>query len=52
MLMEMTRELAWAAATEAGNKSMRKGGRIKWSLKDYNAAVGEFNRLWPNQDGR
>jgi hypothetical protein len=43
----LTRQLAWAAATDAGNRNMRRAGRRKWSLKDYNAATREFNRLWP-----
>jgi hypothetical protein len=45
--MTMTRQIAWAAATDAGNLSMRKAGRTAWSRKDYNVAVRTFNKLWP-----
>lgn len=43
----LTRALAWAASTDAGNASMRAGGRTAWSDDDYNAAVETFDRLWP-----
>jgi hypothetical protein len=26
---------------------MRAGGRTAWSADDYNAAMREFDRLWP-----
>jgi hypothetical protein len=39
--------LARAAASDAGNRSMRVGGRTAWSEDDYSAACEEFNRLWP-----
>ena len=45
----LTRELAWAAATDEGNRSMRKGGRSKWNEEDYNVAVETFNELWPDE---
>jgi hypothetical protein len=38
------RQLAYSAATDAGNRSMRAGGRTVWA-KDYNAAVAELERL-------
>lgn len=44
--LTMTREFARAAATDAGNRSMRAGGRGAWSEADYNAAVAEYERLW------
>lgn len=47
MKIQLTRDLAWAAATDAGNRSMRQAGRTKWSQRDYNAAIREFDRLWP-----
>lgn len=48
----LTREIAWAASTDAGNRAMRHGGRTAWSREDYNAAVAEFDRLWPlHRDG-
>lgn len=45
--MRLTRELAWAAGWDAGDRSMRAAGRKRWSKKDYAAAVAEFDRLWP-----
>jgi hypothetical protein len=39
------RQLAYSAATDAGNHSMRAGGRTVWAAKDYNAAVAELERL-------
>lgn len=49
MKPKLTRELAWAASTDAGNRAMRKAGRAAWSKDDYNAAVREFDRLWPQE---
>jgi len=46
----MTRELAWAAATDAGNRNMRKHGRSKWNHEDSNVAAKEFARLWPHEN--
>ena len=48
----LTPDLAWAAATDAGNRAMRKRCSKAWSAEDYNAAVREYNRLfehitWP-----
>lgn len=43
----ITREIAHAASWDAGNRSMRSAGRTAWSEDDYNAAVAEYNRLWP-----
>lgn len=31
-------KLAWAAATDAANKQIRKAGREKWNHKDYSLA--------------
>lgn len=45
--VKQTRLLAWSAATDAGNRSMRAAGREAWDETDYNAAVAEFERLWP-----
>jgi hypothetical protein len=45
MKLLLTRDLVWAAATDAGNASMRKHGRKVWNENDYQAAVDEFNRL-------
>jgi hypothetical protein len=46
MRITMTEELARAAATDAGNRSMRANSRTKWNQQDYNAAAIEFRRLW------
>ena len=43
---ELTREIAWAAATDAANQAMRQAGRSSWSRDDYALAVEVFNRLW------
>ena len=43
----MDRKLAWAAATDAGNRSARAGGRVAWNEDDKRAACAEFRRLWP-----
>lgn len=50
-MITLTRALAWAAATDEGNRSMRVAGRSKWSRKDYNAACRKFAELWP-EEGR
>lgn len=47
-MMEMTRALAWAAATDAGNRNMQLAGRQLWNEEDYNVAATEFERLWPD----
>jgi len=44
---QMTTELARAAATDAGNRSMRAAGRSKWNQDDAIAAHREFSRLNP-----
>ena len=44
----MTYKLAWAAGLDAGNRSMRKAGRKKWSSRDRDVATSTFNRLYPN----
>lgn len=43
--MELTKELIFAAATDAGNRSMRRGGRTVWSEDDFDAACAEAERL-------
>ena len=45
--ISLTRELAVAAATDAGDRSMRSAGRDVWNSADYYAACAEFERLWP-----
>ena len=46
--VRMNYKLAMAAAKDAGDRSMRKAGRRKWSQADRNVAVREFNRLMPS----
>jgi hypothetical protein len=46
-MMTLTRDLAWSAATDAGNRSMRAAGRTAWDENDYDVAAQEFGRLWP-----
>jgi hypothetical protein len=48
--VSLTRKIAWATATDAGNRSMRAGEREHWNEDDYNAAVAEFERLWPQEE--
>lgn len=43
--MELNRKLIYAAARDAGNRSMRKAGRSVWSADDFDAAASEFARL-------
>ena len=47
--LERSYQLAHAAGTDAGNRSMRRAGRRKWNDLDYAAAVKEFERIWPTQ---
>lgn len=42
---ELCRELAWSAATDAGNRNARKHGRAVWNEEDFDAAGAEFERL-------
>ena len=43
------RDLAWAIATDAGNRAMRKGGRVAWNDEDYAAAVRCFHAAFPEE---
>jgi hypothetical protein len=47
MKPQMTYLIAHAAAADAADRSMRAAGRKAWSEDDYNAAVAEFERLFP-----
>lgn len=47
MAIKLTRELAFAASLDAGNRSMYLAKRTAWSEEDADAAANEFNRLWP-----
>lgn len=42
---EATYDIAMAAGRDAGNKSMRKGGRDHWSQEDWDAAERTFKVL-------
>jgi sulfite reductase beta subunit-like hemoprotein len=44
--VETTYGLATAAGRDAGNRSMRKGRRTKWAVKDWNTACETFARLY------
>lgn len=46
-LIQMTRELAYAASLDEANRAMRAGGRKAWNEDDYAVAIKEFNRHWP-----
>ena len=48
MVMQMTRQTAYAAAKDTGNRAMKAGGRKTWSVDDYRRACAEFERLWPS----
>jgi hypothetical protein len=43
----LTYEMLMAASRDAGNASMRKAGRSKWSRRDWNAACAVADRLRP-----
>lgn len=43
----MTRELAWAAATDAATRHARAARRTRWNRADLYVAVQTFKRLWP-----
>lgn len=44
--VKMTYSIAMAAAQDAGNRSMRAGGRTKWAVQDWNIACQTFERLY------
>lgn len=43
----LDREIAWAVATDAGNRNMRRAGRSVWNREDYEVAARRFVELWP-----
>ena len=47
IIQPLAHDIAWAASTDAGNRSMREAGRTAWSEEDYNAACAELERLGP-----
>ncbi len=44
---QMTYELAYACALDAGNANMRKHCRKRWNLTDWNVMAKLFHKLWP-----
>jgi hypothetical protein len=48
-MIAMTRERAWAAATDAADRNMRENGRLLWDEEDYNIAVRTLDRLWDTE---
>ena len=44
-MQTLTPALIRAAATDAGNRSMRAAGRAVWAAEDNDAACAEFERL-------
>lgn len=44
MAVVMTRKLAYAIGTDAGNNSARKAGRTAWSAEDFEAATAALTR--------
>lgn len=46
---QLTQQIAFAAAQDVAQRLMRKAGRKVWSEDDYNAAVREYERLWPEE---
>lgn len=47
MPLEMTDRIARAAGWDAGNRHAQTHGRAVWTEDDYQAAIDEYNRLWP-----
>jgi hypothetical protein len=47
--IEMTYDLAMAAAQDAANRQMRKNNRSAWNEEDYNLMCDVFDRLWGKQ---
>jgi hypothetical protein len=43
--LTLTPALAKAAAMDAGNRSMRKAGRVAWNEDDFDTATSELDRL-------
>lgn len=45
MELKRIKEIAWAAGTDAGERSRRSGGRCAWNQEDLAAASSEYNRI-------
>ena len=46
----MNLPMAWAVATDAANKRMRRDGRRIWNQADYRFAVKLVDRLCPDPE--
>jgi hypothetical protein len=44
--MPITRAIALAAATDAGDRNMKAAGREAWAEEDFNVASDTLERLW------
>ncbi len=45
--MNPTYRIAMAAGQDAGNRSMKAAGRVRWSLADWRIASKVMNKLYP-----
>ena len=50
--IKLNRFMCYVAGCDAGNASMRRACRLKWSGEDYNIAAKETNRLLDILDQR
>ena len=48
IMKSWTYELAMAAGKDAANAQMRKAGRKRWNVADWNLMVAIFERLFPH----
>lgn len=48
--MKLTPKIIHSAATDAGNRNMRKNGRTIWDEDDFEAAARESERLYKLYD--
>jgi len=46
----VTLDMCYAAGQDAGNRSMKKAGRTKWSIEDFNVAANVCNTLLDLKD--
>ena len=49
--MKITKSTAYAVGQDAGNRNMKKNGRIRWNEEDWNAAAKITNNLLDKMDG-
>ena len=45
--MQPSYQQVWAACPDAATRHMRANGRTAWNSEDYEVAVKELQRLWP-----